>query len=126
MPAPAPTELLAEDIKRLEESNQRVVARMDGVEAGLRGLREEFVGFRERMDAHMATIKWIGTFFAGVVLALVGGAVTVTWNASAVVSDVRQQGTRLEKIERRLDTWAEKVEKQLEVLIRRTEPKAGG
>ena len=134
---PAPTDLMAGDLKRLEESSLRVAARMDGLEAGIRDLREGFAGFRGRVDAYLGFMKWLGVFVAGILVAVVAGTGRVVWDASAVntemkhqgvqfdamstevkqqgtrldamSTEVKQQGTRLENVEKRLDG----VEKRL-------------
>jgi hypothetical protein len=102
------TEVLAEDLKEL--------ARAVGE------LRTEFGEFRSEVRTGLGVIKWVGVFFAGILVSLVTGTIGMAWNASAVVSDVRQHGERLDKVEKRLDG----IESKLDVLIRRTEPKAGG
>src|SRR4051812_8817673 len=123
---PVPTDQLSGEIKDL---GLRLAARMEGVEAGLRGLREEFVISRERVDTHLASIKWVGVFAASALVATIIGAGRVIWDAATITVDVRQQGTRLEKVEKRLDGVEGRLDgmaKQLDVLIRRSEPKAGG
>jgi uncharacterized coiled-coil DUF342 family protein len=161
---PAPTELMAVDLKRLEDSYQRIAARIDGLEAGVQDFREESAGFRGRVDTYFGFMKWLGVFFAGILVAVVAGTGRVVWDASAVStsmkqqviqfdemrSEVKQQGKRLDGVEKRLDGVEKKLEqqgtrldgiekrldgvekrldqmgKQLEILIRRGEPKAGG
>jgi hypothetical protein len=72
---------------------------------------EKAIGeFRVEMRTQLGFIKWVGVFFATVLVALVAGAVNVAWNASALNSEVKNQA------------------KQLDTLIRQTAPtpKAGG
>jgi hypothetical protein len=79
-----------------------------------------------RVETKLGIIRKLGTWllggFFGVVAALVTGAATIGWSASAVVAEVKNQAQRTDKLENRLDAMA----KQLEILIRRSEPKAGG
>ena len=93
-------------------------------------------GFRNKVDTHLQFIKWIGVFFAGILVAVVFGAGRVVWDAATVSSDVKQQGrvletlnsevkqqgTRLDKIDGRLEA----MQKQLEILVGRATPKPGG
>jgi hypothetical protein len=74
------------------------------------------------VERELKFIRWIGTFFAGVLFVLVTGVVTVAWNASAVVSEVRYQRERLEEVR----TDVRQQGKALEELLRRTAPKAEG
>jgi len=102
------TEVLAGDLKDLARS--------------VGELRTEFAEFRVEVRTQLGVIKWVGGFVAGVLVALVVATVGVAWNASAVVSDVRSHGARLDQVEKRLSG----IEAKLDVLIRRAEPKAGG
>jgi hypothetical protein len=89
---PVQTDHLADDIKELTLS--------------VNGLKTAFASFRGSVETQFALLKWIGVFFASVLVAVVGGAVAVSWTASSVVSEIKQQGVRLEKIERQLDQFA--------------------
>ncbi len=73
MPGPT-TETLATDFKDLSRD--------------LNALREEFANFRGRVDTQLGIIKWLGAFFAGILVSLVGSAVWLAWNASALTSEV--------------------------------------
>jgi hypothetical protein len=110
---PVPTDQLSEEIKEL---GLRLTARMDGLEAGLRGLREEFVIFRERVDTHLAYIKWTGVFFSGILVALFLGALSVAYQAGGVSSDVKQQGKLLEQHGEQLKVQGEQLKLQGEQL----------
>jgi len=98
MAAPAPTELLAEDVRDLRESNRLIAVEIKGILTG-----------QATMQTELRIIQRIGAFFAGILVVLVGVAITLSWGASALNSKVEQQGGRLEKIEGRL----EKIEQQL-------------
>ena len=81
-------------------------------------------------------IKRIGAFIAAFLLAAVAASGRLIWDASALNSEVKQQGSRLEKFEGRLDRVEKRLDgidgrldgvaKQLDTLISRTAPKAGG
>jgi DNA repair exonuclease SbcCD ATPase subunit len=94
---PAPIDLLSDDVRRLEKSNQRIVAPADSLDAEVRDLREEFAGFRGRVDASLSFVKWLGVFFFSILVAVVVGAGQVVWDASAVNSKVKQQDRRLDE-----------------------------
>ena len=75
------------------------------------------------IERDLKFIRWIGAFFAMILVALVTGSVTVAWNASAVVSEVKHQGERLDKVEKQLEHQGERldrIEKQLDILVQRT------
>ena len=82
-------------------------------------------GFRAGVETELRLIRKLGNWLLGaafgVVAALVTSAATIGWSASAIVSDVKQQGRRIDRLETRLDAMG----KQLDVLIRRTGPKPG-
>ena len=56
--AATPTELLAVDAQRLEESNQRIVTRLDALE-------REFIGFRSRINVILAIVTAQGVVVLG-------------------------------------------------------------
>ena len=99
--------------------------------------RSDFSGLRSQVNVQLAFIKWVGVFFSGILVALVSGAVTIAWNASALNSEVKQQGLRVEKIEKNSETIThqlERIEHRLESMAARfapdaqqpnTKPKAG-
>jgi hypothetical protein len=73
------------------------------------GLIDKDLGeFRIEVRTQLGVIKWIGVFFAGILVALVAGAISVAWSASALNSEVKQMA------------------KQLDTIARQTAPKAGG
>jgi hypothetical protein len=97
---PVLTDTLAEDIK--------------GLTASMHTLREDFAGFK----ADMRLVRWVGTFFAGILVVLVGAAITLSWGASALNSEVKQQGVRLDKVEGKLDLILQRLDQVV--------PKKGG
>ncbi|MGP0062596.1 MAG: hypothetical protein ACLQGP_03200 [Isosphaeraceae bacterium] len=88
------------------------------------------------IETQLGFIKWVGMFFAGVLVILVTSLINVAWNAGTVVSEVRTQGraletltvefktqgTRIDKVEKRLDG----IDAKLDILVRRAESKAKG
>lgn len=108
-------------VKSVEEDLGELAGEVKDLGRSVDALRNEVTGFRASVETQLGFIKWVGVFFAGVLVALVAGAVNVAWNASALNSEVKTQGGRLDKIEGRLDGMA----RQLDTLIRRTEPVKG-
>lgn len=95
--------------------------------------RTEFASFRSAVETELRLIRKVGNWILGVavgiVAAMITGAATVGWSASAVVSEVKHQGERLDKLELRLDAMERKhnerldsVERKLDTLISRTGP----
>jgi hypothetical protein len=89
------------------------------------------------IQAELGLIRKLGDRLFGTAIGIIGtmiiGAATVAWAAPAVVSDVRHQGGRIDKVEtqveangKRLDkveTRLETMGKQLETLLERSAPK---
>jgi outer membrane murein-binding lipoprotein Lpp len=87
-------------------------------------------------DNDLKWLKRIGTFIAALLVAAGAGSGRVIWDAATISADVKQQGRaldalasevkhqgdRLEKVEKRLDG----IDDKLDTLIRRGEPKAKG
>jgi uncharacterized protein YoxC len=94
--------------KSVDEDLSELTQEVKGLARSVDGLRNEFTGFRSTVETQLAVIKWIGVFFAGILVALVAGAVSVAWNASALNSEVKAMA------------------KQLDTIVRQTAPKAGG
>jgi outer membrane murein-binding lipoprotein Lpp len=91
-------------------------------------------------DNDLKWLKRIGAFIAAMLVAAGAGSGRVIWDAAtisadvkqqgrtldAMASDVKHQGDRLEKVEKRLDAFTEKVDAKLDLILRRGEPKAKG
>ena len=88
MPGPT-TESLATDFKELSRD--------------INALREASAKFEGCVETHLNFIKWLGGFVATLLVSLVASAVWLSWNASALTYEVKQQGNRLGKVEARLD-----------------------
>jgi archaellum component FlaC len=112
--------MAAPSVKSVDEELGELTKEVRELGKGVDALRNEFTGFRASVETQLGFIKWVGVFFAGVLVALVAGAVNVAWNASALNSEVKTQGSRLDKMDGRLDGIA----KQLETIIRQTAAKA--
>jgi hypothetical protein len=100
---PAPTELLAEDVSEARKPHQRLAARMDGVEAGLRDMREEFAQFRARINTIIAIL--------GAAAAIMVGSAGMIWNGFASLqrelgrteATVSGMDRRFDEVSRRFD-----------------------
>jgi uncharacterized protein YlxW (UPF0749 family) len=110
---------------------------------GMADLRNEFTGFRSGVERELKLIRWLGVFFAGILVAVVLGSGHVVWDAATITADVKQHGEKLNDLnaevkqhgERLNDLKAEvkqqdgrldSMARQLETIIRQTAPKAGG
>jgi hypothetical protein len=114
---------LTEDLARLRVE---VAERFGRVEKDLAEYRAEV---RTELKVIHKLGAWLLGGVFGVVAALVTGAATIGWSASAVVSEVKSQAQRSDKFEGRVDRVEKRldgIDAKLDVLIRRTEPKTGG
>jgi hypothetical protein len=57
MPTPAPTELLAEDIRDLRETNHRMAARLDSVDAAVRDLGRDLGNLRAEVASQIGGLR---------------------------------------------------------------------
>ena len=82
------------------ETDLKLAERIDQVVASVAGFRIEAAGKFAAIETELRIIRKLGTWLLGgvfgLVAALITGAATVGWSASAVVSDVRQQTQRLD------------------------------
>jgi hypothetical protein len=79
-------------------------------------LEKTLEGFRNKVDTHLQFIKWIGVFFAGILVAVVVGSGRVVWDAATVSSDVKQQGRVLETLGSEVKQQGTRLEQQGRVL----------
>src|SRR5262245_895356 len=93
---------------------------MERLDEPIRGTGTEVAEFKGTVNAQLGIIKWVGVFFAGILVAVVVGAGRVVGDASALTSDVKQLSTRAERVEGRLDTLTSDV-KQLSTRAERVE-----
>jgi hypothetical protein len=87
--AATPTELLAVDTQRLEESNQRVAARMENLE-------KEFVGFRSRINTIVAIL-------AGVTVVVMGAAGMIWTGVSSLQRELGRTEATITNLDKRFD-----------------------
>jgi hypothetical protein len=94
--------------------------RFGAIDTALSDIRGDLKGVR----SDLGWIKLIGGFLVALLVAAGGWSGRVIWDAATIASDVRQQGQRLDKVERRLDG----IDAKLDTLISRTAPapKPGG
>jgi uncharacterized protein YlxW (UPF0749 family) len=115
----------------------------DELTKGMADLRNEFTGFRSGVERELKLIRWIGVFFAGILVAVVFGSGHVVWDAATITAEVKQHGEKLNDLKAEVKQHGEKLNdlkaevkqqdgrldgmaKQLETIIRQTAPKAGG
>ncbi len=121
MSAPAPTELLAEDVRHLWESNRDLATEIKGVQNGLTAVQTELASVR-------TNLKWIralGAFIAAVLIAAAGGAGTIIWKASTLTTVVEQQGNRLGGVDQRLDRVDQRLDRALGYRFGASRPSLG-
>ena len=106
-----PTEIDVKLANDLAEFRLDTEKRFGSIEKMLSGIQEQ-----------LKFIRWAGVFFSGVLVAVVFGAGRVVWDAATITAEVKQQGARLDKVEKRLDG----IDQKLDTLISRTAPKASG
>jgi hypothetical protein len=94
--------------------------------ADLTAFRIEAAGKFSAIEAELKVIRKLGTWLLGgvfgLVAALITGAATIGWSASAVNSEVKHQGQRIDQVEKRLDA----MDQKLDLIISRIGPRAGG
>ena len=115
----------SEDVKTAGPTTQHLSDDLKKLSGEFSTFHSEFSAFRAQVNVHLAFIKWVGVFFSGILVALIAGAVTVAWNASALNSEVRQQGSRMERIEKNSDAiiqHLERIERRQEAATVRLAP----
>jgi len=110
-------------------TDERLAERIEALDKGLGEFRlaaEKRFGSIEATLADIRTdlgwIKRIGGALLALLLAAAVGSGRIIWDAATIDVQVKQQGARLDKVERRLDS----IDGKLDTLISRTAPKAGG
>src|SRR5262249_5743043 len=94
-------QVLAQEVKDLGRS----------MTEGLAGLRADLAEFRGEVKIDLRWIKRIGASPLGTGLAFAGW---VPWDIANLTADVRNQGTNLEKVEKRLDQFAQRIDVKLD------------
>ena len=95
MPGPT-TESLATDFKDLARE-------LAASRAEFAAFREEFAGFRGRVETQLGFLRWLGAFTAAILVTLVGSALWLSWNASALSQNVTVLERSTAKVVERLD-----------------------
>ena len=88
-----------ESIEMAGPTTQSVSDDLKGLTKDFSAYQTEFAAFRGQVNVHLAYIKWVGVFFSGILVALISGTAGFAWNASALNSEVKQQGVRTGNIE---------------------------
>jgi hypothetical protein len=129
MPAPAPTELLAEELRRLEESNQRLAEAVHGLGRDLGSFRADVAekfgtlnanleGFRGRAETSLSVARWGVRVLTPLIIGLVGVVITAAWyggwNASALNFEVKQLGQRIDSEAKRVEQRIDQIDRRLE------------
>lgn len=95
MPGPT-TESLATDFRDL-------VRELSASRSEFASFREEFSGFRGRVETQLGFLRWLGTFTAAILVTLVGSALWLSWHASALSQRVENLERSSAKVVDRLD-----------------------
>lgn len=114
-------------------TDQQLAERIDGLSRAVTDFRLEVAGRFGRVEKELGSIekelgiirnlgRWLLAGVFGAVVTLIGGAWTVGWSASAMVSRADQQGARLDRLEGRMD----RIDAKLDTLIGRATPKPAG
>jgi hypothetical protein len=109
VPAPAPTELLAEDIRDLRESNHRIATRVDSLEAAVRDLGRDLGNFRADVASEIGGLRAelaseIGGLRAELASEIGGLRAEVGGLRSEVIEKLGAINTNLEKFQTRTET----------------------
>lgn len=138
---PTPTEQNARDIAdladRLDRLDDHLIERFNRLDDHLKELRSDLATSRVdagekfgRLDTELRIIRKLGTWLLGgvfgAVAALITGAATIGWSASAVVAEAKHQAARIDGLEKRgdlLDARLDGLDAKLDTLISRTPPR---
>lgn len=103
----ATDEKLAEKVeglaRNLADFRVEVAERFEKVTERFGVLGKAVEGFRAAVETELMIIRRLGTWLLGgvfgLIAALITGATSIGWSASAVVAEVKQQSQRLDRIE---------------------------
>ncbi len=95
MPGPT-TESLATDFRD-------VLREMTAARSEFALFREEFAGFRGRVETQLSIMKWIGGFVATVLVTLIGCGFWLAWEASALTQRVGSMEKSTAKVVEQVD-----------------------
>ncbi len=96
---PVPTEMLQEEIRT-------IYTKLDAIALALTDILKQL----SVAQTELRFVKWIGAFAATFLAGLFVSIIALTGNASALNSEVKQQGTRLERIEQQLGRVIERID----------------
>jgi cell division protein FtsL len=100
---PAPTDLLAEDVRELRESQQRLTARMDSQEVASRDMREELARFRSRINTILAIVGAAAAILLGSAGMVWTGVASLQRELGGLEATVTNQTTMIDKLDKRFD-----------------------
>jgi septal ring factor EnvC (AmiA/AmiB activator) len=101
--AATPTELLAVAAQRLEESNQRIVARIDGLEKTVNVVRSEFAAFRSRLNTIVAISCTAALFLLSLTTLLWTGVSSLQRELGRTEATIANQDKRFDDQDKRSD-----------------------
>jgi septal ring factor EnvC (AmiA/AmiB activator) len=116
--AATPTELLAVDAQRLEESNQRIVARIDGLEKTVNDVRSEFAAFRSRLNTIVAISCTAALFLLSLTTMIWTGVSSLQRELGRTEATIANQDKRFDEVRDALKGLGEKLNRVSEDLAR--------
>jgi hypothetical protein len=123
MPGAAPTEILAEDIGELRESNRQVATEVKTLAASVNSLQAESAGFKAAVSKDLWWVRAIGAGLIAILLWAVKEGYNLSYQAGTLSSEVRLNALQIEKrfdqLEKRMDKHEAKIDQQLGLIIQR-------
>jgi ABC-type transporter Mla subunit MlaD len=116
--AATPTELLAVDAQRLEESNQRVLTRIDGLDRTLNDVRSEFAGFRSRLNTIVAIAATAALFLLSLTTMIWSGVSSLQRELGRTEATLSNLDKRFDEVRGELRGIGEKLSRFSEDLAR--------
>lgn len=114
-------------------TDEKLSDRIDALAGSVAEFRTEAAGKLAAIETELGIIRKLGTWLLGgvfgLVAALISGAATIGWSASAVVTEARHQGIRIDKLEGRMDGVEKRLEgidRKLDTLLSRPSPSEMG
>ena len=96
-----PTETDVKLVQDLAEVHTDLERRFGAVDVALAGIQEQ-----------LKFIRWIGVFFAGLLVAEDFGAGRVVWDAATISGDVKQQGKVQEEVRGKVEQHGRLIDEQ--------------
>jgi prefoldin subunit 5 len=108
------TELLAEDIGSLRESDRQITESIKGLSGDVNQLRADFASFKGSINKELWYVRWIGGSLAALVLPSLMG---LAWQAGALSTEVRVNAVhvkeRFEQFEKNVGQRFDQFEKNV-------------